>query len=494
MWRIIISTGMWFGEIWNRRKNGESYTSYQSITAVKDINGIITHYVSSLTDITENHLAAEEIKNLAFYDPLTHLPNRRLLVDRLKQALISSTRTGLEGAVLFIDLDYFKALNDTHGHAIGDLLLQQVAERLTACMRECDTVSRPSGDEYVVVLENLNKNSVVAAAQAESIGRKILAALTRPYQLDTHHYHCTASIGATLFNFTHSSTEELLQQADIAMYQGKKTGRNKLCFFDQQMQDTISARVALENELHFAIERRQFQLYYQIQVDSSGLPLGAEALIRWLHPEHGLVSPQQFIPLAEEKGLILPMGQWVLETACAQLKAWQQECNTSNLTLSVNVSAHQFRQADFVDQVLATIKRHAINPGLLKLELTESIFLTEINDTIAAMNTLRKAGVRFSLDDFGTGYSSLQYLKRLPLDQLKIDRSFVSDITVNSSDKTIVRTIIAMAHSLELDVIAEGVETEEQQQILLRSGCIYYQGYLFGKPVPIEQFNALLER
>jgi EAL domain-containing protein (putative c-di-GMP-specific phosphodiesterase class I) len=229
-------------------------------------------------------------------------------------------------------------------------------------------------------------------------------------------------------------------------------------------------------------------------VDSSGLPLGAEALIRWLHPEHGLVSPQQFIPLAEEKGLILPMGQWVLETACAQLKAWQQECNTSNLTLSVNVSAHQFRQADFVDQVLATIKRHAINPGLLKLELTESIFLTEINDTIAAMNTLRKAGVRFSLDDFGTGYSSLQYLKRLPLDQLKIDRSFVSDITVNSSDKTIVRTIIAMAHSLELDVIAEGVETEEQQQILLRSGCIYYQGYLFGKPVPIEQFNALLER
>ncbi|WP_262965011.1 putative bifunctional diguanylate cyclase/phosphodiesterase [Methylobacter psychrophilus] len=494
MWRIIISTGMWFGEIWNRRKNGESYTSYQSITAVKSINGIVTHYVSSLTDITANHLAAEEIKNLAFYDPLTHLPNRRLLVDRLKQALISSTRTGLEGAVLFIDLDYFKALNDTHGHAIGDLLLQQVAERLTACMRECDTVSRPSGDEYVVVLENLNKNSVVAAAQAESIGRKILAALTQPYQLDKHIYHCSASIGATLFNFIHSSTEELLQQADIAMYQGKKTGRNKLCFFDQQMQDAISARVALENELHFAIERGQFHLYYQIQVDSSGLPLGAEALIRWLHPEHGLVSPQQFIPLAEEKGLILAIGQWVLETACAQLKAWQQECNTSNLTLSVNVSAHQFRQADFVDQVLATIKRHAINPGLLKLELTESIFLTEINDTIVVMDTLRKIGVRFSLDDFGTGYSCLQYLKRLPLDQLKIDRSFVSDITVNSSDKTIVRTIIAMAHSLELDVIAEGVETEEQQQILLEKGCTYYQGYLFGKPVPIEQFNEFLKQ
>jgi EAL domain-containing protein (putative c-di-GMP-specific phosphodiesterase class I) len=345
-----------------------------------------------------------------------------------------------------------------------------------------------------VILENLNENIIEAAVQAETIGNKILVALTQSYQLDTHPYHCTSSIGATLFNNQHSGPEELLQQADIAMYQAKKAGRNKLRFFDQQMQDAISARVALENELHMALESGQFHLFYQIQVDSLGIPLGAEALIRWLHPDRGLVSPLQFIPLAEETGLILPIGQWVLETACAQLKAWQQESRTIDLALSVNVSPHQFHQADFVDQVLATIQRHGINPVLLKLELTESIFLANINDTIATMNALRKAGVRFSLDDFGTGYSSLQYLKQLPLDQLKIDQSFVRDIIVNNSDKTIVRTIIAMAHSLELDVIAEGVETEEQRQLLLSSGCIYYQGYLFSKPVPIEQFNALLEQ
>ena len=495
MWWSINNKGMWCGEIWNQRKNGEIYPAYQRITAVKGANGIVSHYVASLTDISASHSAAEEIKGLAFYDTLTHLPNRRLLVDRLKQALISSKRSGHEGAVLFIDLDHFKTLNDTHGHPIGDLLLQQVAERLVSCVREGDTVSRPSGDEFVVVLENLNENSIEAVVEVKNIGEKILAALTKPYQLNTYRYHCTSSIGATLLIRHHSDfgTEELLQQADIAMYQAKKTGRNKLCFFDQQMQDTISARVALENELRIAIEQGQFHLYYQIQVSSSGRPLGAEALIRWLHPERGLLSPLQFIPLAEETGLILLIGQWVLEMACAQLKIWQQGALTKDLTLSINVSAHQFHQVGFVTQVLATIKRHAINPGLLKLELTESIFLVNINETIVVMNTLRKAGVRFSLDDFGTGYSSLQYLKRLPLDQLKIDQSFVKDITVNSSDKIIVCTIIAMAKNLELDVIAEGVETKEQRQLLLLSGCMHYQGYLFSKPIPIKQFNVLLK-
>ena len=291
-----------------------------------------------------------------------------------------------------------------------------------------------------------------------------------------YEYHCTASIGATLFNDIHQATDELLKQADIAMYQAKKAGRNTLRFFDPQMQESINARVSLEGELRKALEKQQFQLYYQIQVDSSHRPLGAEALIRWIHPERGLVSPAQFIPLAEETGLILPIGQWVLETACAQLKAWEQDALTRDLVLAVNVSAKQFHQADFVAQVQAAVQRHAINPKLLKLELTESMLLENIEDTIATMNALKEIGVQFSLDDFGTGYSSLQYLKRLPLDQLKIDQSFVRDIATDSSDKAIVRTIIAMAQSLDLNVIAEGVETEEQRQLLLKNGCCQLPG------------------
>lgn len=494
IWDRVKKEGSWQGEVQNRRKNGEVYPGHVSISAVKNQDGIITNYVSTLTDITISKAAEEKIKHLAYYDSLTGLPNRRLLLDRLTQALTYSARSGKEGALLFIDLDHFKTLNDTEGHAIGDLLLQQVAGRLTTAVREGDTVARLGGDEFVVMLEDLSDTALEAAAQTETIGEKILEAISQPYRLGTHEHHSTSSIGATLFNDHQSGIDELLKQADIAMYQAKKAGRNTLRFFDPQMQETINSRANLESELRKALDRQQFQLYYQIQVDDHQHALGAEVLIRWLHPERGLISPFKFIPLAEETGLILPIGEWVLNTACAQLRAWQQHASTQHLTLSVNVSAKQFRQADFIAQVQTAVQQHRINPARLKLELTESMLLEQVDLTIATMNALKEIGVRFSLDDFGTGYSSLQYLKKLPLYQLKIDQSFVRDIADDVSDQAIVRTVIAMAQTLNLNVIAEGVETEQQRQLLQNNGCKTYQGYLFSQPVPIAEFEALLGR
>jgi diguanylate cyclase (GGDEF)-like protein len=491
MWDTISEFGYWEGEIWNRRKNGEIYPEFLTITAVKDLNGILTNYVATFTDITTSKLAADEIKNLAFYDPLTHLPNRRLLLDRLEHALSSSNREERDGALLFLDLDHFKILNDTLGHGIGDLLLKQVADRLTACVRENDTVARLGGDEFVVMLENLSNNLYEAALQAKSIGEKILISISQTYQLGSHEYRNSISIGIALFSQIQSG-DELLKHADIAMYQAKKGGRNTLRFFDPQMQINIFARAALESDLRKALNFHQFQLYFQVQVGHLNKPFGAEVLLRWLHPERGLVSPAEFISLAEETGLIIPIGKWVLETACAQLKAWQHDKLTNKLTLSVNISAKQFRQADFIEHVKSLIQHYGISPGNLKLELTESILLDNIEATIATMNTLGTLGLKFSLDDFGTGYSSLQYLKRLPLYQLKIDQSFVRDIATDGYDEAIVRTIIAMAKSLNLNVIAEGVETEEQKQFLISNGCTNYQGYLFSKPVPISQFLVLL--
>ncbi len=445
-------------------------------------------------DITNLKLAEEKIRRLALHDPLTGLPNRQLLLDRLHQALVSSTRSNSNGAVLFIDLDNFKSLNDTLGHAMGDILLQQVARRLTASVREVDTVARLGGDEFVVMLEDLSGQSLKAAEQAEAVGEKILATLGKLYQLDGREFRSSASIGTTIFSGDEQNSEELLKQADIAMYQAKRAGRNTLRFFDPQMQENINMRVALEGELHKALAQQEFRLYYQIQVDGASSPIGSEALIRWIHPERGLVSPLHFIPIAEETGLILAIGDWVLETACARLKAWEQNVLTRNLVLAVNVSARQFHQADFVAKVQAALRRHAINPARLKLELTESMLVNDFESIIAAMHTLKRSGIQFSMDDFGTGYSSLQYLKRLPLDQLKIDMSFVRDMGLVEGANSIVQTIIAMAHSLKLDVIAEGVETEQQREILSFYGCQHYQGYLFSKPVPIEQFEALLKQ
>lgn len=446
----------------------------------------------ALRDITGRKAASEEIMNLAFYDALTGLPNRRLLLDRLKHALATSARSGREGALLFIDIDNFKTLNDTLGHDIGDILLQQVAQRLKTCINEGDTVARMGGDEFVVMLEDLSDQVIGAASKTEMVAEKILATLNQPYMLETHTYKSTPSIGVSLFNGYELEVDELLKQADIAMYQAKKAGRNTIRFYDQQMQDVINARVLLEGELHSALDKQQFQLHYQMQVDNSFRPSGAEVLLRWLHPERGLISSEQFIPLAEDTGLIIPIGQWVLESACAQLKKWEGNALTRDLVLAVNVSAKQFRKYGFVTQLQEIVQHHAISPMRLKLELTESLLMENTQEVIAAMNSLKEFGIQFSLDDFGTGYSSLQYLKQLPFNQLKIDQSFVRDITFDSNDRTIVRTIIAMAKSLNMGVIAEGVETEEQRQILINKGCTHYQGYLFGKPVPVDQFEREL--
>ena len=452
------------------------------------------HYLAGFfRDITDRMAAAEEIKNLAFYDPLTKLANRRLLMDRLNQALAASSRTGNHGALLFLDLDHFKILNDTQGHEVGDLLLQKVAKRLLSCVREGDTVARLGGDEFVVMLEDLNKHVIDAGSQAEMIGKKIIEALAHPYQLGKYEYRNTTSIGATLFNNYFQTAEELLKQADIAMYHSKKSGRNALHFFDPYMQANINARVLLERSLRHALDKSQFKLYYQPQVNDDGLVLGAESLVRWVDPQYGIKLPAFFIPLAEENGIIIPIGQWILETACAQLQAWQKEKHCQNLTLAVNVSAKQFHQLNFVDQIKNLIQHYSIDPSLLKLELTESLLIEDIDWVAGIMNDLNRIGIQFSLDDFGTGYSSLQYLKRLPLNQLKIDKSFTRDISKNSDDVTIVSTIIAMAQSLGINVIAEGVETEEQLKFLLERGCKNFQGYLFGKPVPIEQFDTFLK-
>jgi diguanylate cyclase (GGDEF)-like protein/PAS domain S-box-containing protein len=491
MWESINSRGVWEGEIWNRRKSGEVYPEYLTIAAVKDQRGVVINYVASFNDVSKNKAYEDEILQLAFYDPLTHLPNRRLLLDRLKHAFASSSRSTKDGALLFIDLDNFKNLNDTLGHDIGDLLLQQVAQRLESCVREGDTVARMGGDEFVVMLEDLSGNNNEAAAQTKAVGEKILASLNQTYQLAQYAYHSTPSIGATLFNDHQQSIDEMLKQADIAMYQAKKDGRNRLRFFDPKMQNSINERAVLESNLHKALEQNQFQLHYQIQVDKEGHAVGAEALIRWQHPELGLILPAQFIPLAEETGLIVSIGQWVLEKACAQLKSWEQTLRTRDLVLSVNVSAKQFRQVDFIEQLQSTVQQFQINPKRLKLEITESMLLEHVENTVVIMQAAREIGIQFSLDDFGTGFSSLQHLRRLPFCQLKIDQSFVRDLD-DDNDKAIVRTIIAMAQSLNLEVIAEGVETDEQLQILLKKGCKHHQGCLFGKPMPIEQFDALL--
>jgi len=472
------------------RKDGSQFPVFISAKRLELQDGPVTF--AFLMDITRQKESELEIQRLAFHDHLTNLPNRRLLQDRLQQALAASERSGKRGALLFIDLDDFKSLNDTMGHATGDALLQQVASRLQSSLRQGDSVARLGGDEFVVLLEDLSTESVEAASQAEAISKKIFATLARPYWLGTQLYHCTTSIGATLFVGNLQGREELIKQADIAMYEAKRAGRNSFRFFDPQMQEAINSQTSLRSELRQALLRDQFLLHYQIQVDEFKRPLGAEVLIRWEHPTRGLVSPAQFVPLAEESELIFPIGQWVLETACAQLKTWERKAQTRALHLCVNVSAKQFHSREFVSSVRSTIQSQGINPQLLVLELTESMLLKNVEETIATMHALGELGVRFSLDDFGTGYSSLGYLKRLPLRQLKIDQSFVREIATNSSDLAIVKTIIAMADSLHLDVIAEGVETQEQRQLLLAMGCKEYQGYLFGRPMPIQQFEESL--
>lgn len=490
LWESLNRTGAWQGEIWNRRKNGEIYPKWLTITAVKGDDGVITHYVGTHQDITDRKVAEERIAELAFFDPLTNLPNRTLLKDRIKQAMTTGKRENSFGALLLLDLDQFKTLNDTLGHEKGDQLLRQVATRLSVSVREGDTVARLGGDEFVVLLPNINENSEVAAKQTELVGNKILAVLTRPYQLDDTEYLSTSSIGASIFRGDETSIDDLLKQADLAMYKSKSSGRNTLFFFDQAMQTVVMERVSLEAALRNALNEKQFLLHYQAQVIDGGHVTGAEVLVRWQHPQRGMVSPAEFIPLAEETGLILPLGLWVLETACTQLTSWSTQSEMAHLTLAVNVSAQQFRLPNFVDLVLEVLQKTGANPHKLKLELTESLLVDNVQDIIEKMSLLKAHGVRFSLDDFGTGYSSLSYLKRLPLYQLKIDQSFVRDILVDPNDAAIASTIIALAKSLGLEVIAEGVETEAQRDFLASSGCQAYQGYFFSRPLPLESFNT----
>ncbi len=493
MWDSINHSGSWIGEIWNRRKNGELFPCQLNITAVKDAKNAVTNYVATMIDISFSKAATDEIKMLAFYDPLTLLPNRRMLTERLTQALAASERSGRMGAILFLDIDHFKNINDTLGHDVGDVLLKEVAQRLTKCVRAGDTVARLGGDEYVVLLEGLHSEALIAASEVEACALKILHALSQIYHLGAHPYHSTVSIGAVLFDKNNSGIDELLKQADIAMYEAKNSGRNTVRFFDPGMQFAITARTELERELRAAVKRQEFKLFYQLQVDRNNQVIGAEVLIRWQHPQRGMIFPAEFISLSEETGLILEIGQLVLDVACAQLKAWEQDPKMNQLRLSVNVSAKQFHQPNFVQQVESMIAHHRIDPSLLNLELTESMLLGDTEGTIACMNLFKQLGINFELDDFGTGYSSLQYLKKLPLYQLKIDRSFVRDITKNTNDRALVVTIITLAHSLGLKVLAEGLETTEQLQFLKDNDCDHFQGYYFSQPLPIEEFEALLK-
>lgn len=482
----VINERAWQGEYWALHKDGHVFPLWLSITAVTAEDGSITHYVFTLTDITERKLAEDEIRSLAFYDPLTNLPNRRLLMDRLRHALVKSERSAAMGALIFVDLDNFKKLNDTRGHDIGDLLLAEVARRLSTCLRDGDTVARLGGDEFVVLLEGLARGSVEAAEHARVVAEKILASLNQVYQLEGAPYFSTPSLGLSLFKGQEVTLDEVLKQADLAMYQAKVAGRNTLRFFDPRMQAAVSAHAAMEADFRRALQHGEFFLVYQPQVESSGRVIGAEALVRWLHPEKGTISPGHFIPLAEEIGLIVQLGAWILDTACSQLQNWSRRAHTAHLSLAVNISARQFHDAHFVDLVLSTLERYRIGAGKLKLELTESLLLKDVDNVVAIMNALKERGVSFSLDDFGTGYSSLSYLKQLPLAQLKIDQSFVRDIFTDANDVAIVRAIVTLSQSLGLSVIAEGVETREQREFLVASGCHAFQGYLFGRPGPAE--------
>jgi diguanylate cyclase (GGDEF)-like protein/PAS domain S-box-containing protein len=486
----IMAQGSDQFETRHRRKDGQEIDMEISVTFLAELQLFFVF----CRDISERKKAEQEIHQLAFYDILTNLPNRRLLLDRLQMAMAVSERNNEYGAVMFLDLDRFKILNDTKGHDLGDLLLIEVAHRLSSCTRDVDIVARLGGDEFVVVLEMLSHSIHDAATQAEIIGEKIRTTLNQPYQLKNHVHHTTPSIGIVLFKGHKVAMDDLLKHADTAMYQSKTAGRNTIRFYDPALQADLQRRIALELELHQALASQQFRVLYQIQVDHQLNPLGVEALLRWEHPQRGLVSPNEFIFLLEETGLIVPSGLWVFRTACEQLVAWESNPLARHLTLAVNVSAKQFRQSDLVDQLRQILQETGARPELLKLELTESTVLENVEDAIAKMHQLKSLGMSLSMDDFGTGYSSLQYLKRLPLDQIKIDQAFVRDIVSDPDDAAIVQAIIAMSTALGLSVIAEGVEDRTQQIFLEQHGCHVFQGFLFSKPLNAEQFDMLLSQ
>jgi diguanylate cyclase (GGDEF)-like protein/PAS domain S-box-containing protein len=490
----VLKDGVWEGEVIQRRRDGGVLNVESRVTLVKGEDGRPRSVLTINTDITKRKAAEAKMERLAFYDTLTELPNRQLLRERLDRALTVAARETATGAVLFIDLDDFKSLNDTMGHHIGDLLLQQVAIRLTSCTRKTDTVARLGGDEFVVLLEGLSPDAKTAGATAKLVADKILGAFLQPFELRGHESESTASIGITLFTGLSATADDLLKQADLAMYRAKATGRNALSFFDPEMQTYVTSRAALRADLRRAVQNNELELFYQPQVNRDGRVISAEALLRWRHPQRGMVPPNEFIPLAEEAGLIVELGRWVLDTACSQLSEWAKNPAMGHLSIAVNVSLRQLLDLHFVDLVLGVLQKSEANPCKLKLEITESSMLEKLEDTIAKMEALKAFGIEFSVDDFGTGYSSLAHLKRLPLDQLKVDRAFVKDLLTNDKDASIARTIITLGQNLNLTVIAEGVETEAQREFLERAGCSVYQGFLFSPALTASKFEAFVCR
>lgn len=495
MWTALNSQGVWQGTIWNRYKNGKIYAEWLTLAAVNTPDGNVSHYVGTWSAIDSNREAEAEVYRLAYYDALTHLPNRRLLLDRLGQTLAGSARSGHYGAVLYLDIDRFKTLNDTHGHDVGDLLLVTVARRLEGCTRKENTTTRLSGDEFVVMVDDLSTDLDEAALQAKLVADKIRESLSQPYDLEGAEFDCTVSIGIVLFQGQDSDTKLLLKQADMALYQAKNAGRNIVQFFDAAMQAGLDERNALEHELQMAVTRQELQLVYQPQTDRTRRIVSAEALLRWNHPQRGLLEPEAFITLAEESGLILSIGRWVLATACAQIKTWSELAETEILTVAVNVSARQFRHKEFVSDVAQALADSGADPTHLILELTESQVIHDVADAIAKMQAIKALGVGLAMDDFGTGYSSLSVLSNLPLDQLKIDQSFIHklDSSLDTNNAIVTQSIITLAHMLGLQVIAEGVETEAQLDFLERSGCRDYQGYLFSKPLTLKDFESTVQ-
>lgn len=492
LWSTITRGEVWNGEVCNRAKDGSLYWVQSTIVPFFGKDGKPEQYVAIRADITSRKEAEAETLRMALHDALTGLPNRRLMQDRLTKTIQSKERYPSFGAVLLMDLDHFKEVNDTLGHALGDELLRETAQRLTDCVRKVDTVARLGGDEFVIILDKVGFDSASAITNTKHIGEKIRSTLAEPYQLGAHQLNVTPSLGVVLFEAFDDDSEELIKQADIALYSAKEAGRNQLCFFEAALQEETNQRALILQELRKVLERDELVLFYQPVVNTEQDILGFEALVRWFHPVQGPVSPVNFIPLAEQSGLIISIGAWILETACAQLAQWNMRPERAHWTMAVNVSARQFNQPGFAEQVQKVLKRTGARADRLRLELTESMLHDNIESTIVKMETLRELGIRFSLDDFGTGYSSLSYLKMLPLNQLKIDKSFVDDIFDDPSHAAIARTIMALANSLDLSVVAEGVETQQQLDWLLENGCKSFQGYFFSHPLPINELDAKL--
>ncbi|NOT12675.1 MAG: EAL domain-containing protein [Methylococcaceae bacterium] len=490
--QALQTASAWEGEIWDHHKDGHIYPQWLAMTAVKDTKGNISHYISNFSDITERKASEEKIKSLAFYDTLTNLPNRRLLIERLEHAITINTRTGDYGALLFLDLDNFKLLNDTQGHGMGDELLIEVARRLKVCVRKADTVARLGGDEFIVLMEKFDQASEQIALQVKTVAEKIVTALASPYSLSKVIHHSSSSIGIVLFNGSDITADTVLSQADTAMYAAKKSGKNAYRFFDQIMQRELDQRAKLEFDLKMAVENNQLKLFFQPQLDVQGKTVGFEAHIRWNHPELGMIPAEQFISIADETGIILAIGQWALKAACDQLSTWKNQPLMREMSIAVNISGKQFYQASFTEALRALIAERAIDASHLKLELTERMILEKIDSTIGKMLDLKALGVMLVMDDFGTGYSSLSLLRAIPFDQVKIDKSFVDRFKENSTDAFLISTILTLGELVGIDVIADGVENNEQYDLLKSMGCSVFQGYFLGQPEPIETIEYQL--